>query len=281
MSISRKASDLFRLAQAMARHPRLVLSLLEAVPFSQRGFNYSRNWNGSDEAARFSWPAQPNRMQEFCDTLTEGPGVWKWDHYLDIYNRHLQKFMDREVHVMEVGVYSGGGLRMLRNYFGERSQLYGVDIEADCKCYANDHTKIFIGDQEERSFWRDVRKQIPCLDVLIDDGGHEHEQQITTLEEMLPHLSPGGVYICEDIRGDLERFNAFAYGLISSLSKMKPYQPDGIHTTPFQSNIASIHCYPYVTIIEKASNPIPRFVAPKRGTQWQPFLDGKLLKDVQ
>ena len=32
-------------------------------------------------------------------------------------------------------------------------------------------------------------------------AGHTPEQQIVTLEEMLPHLRPGGVYLCEDVHG--------------------------------------------------------------------------------
>ena len=53
--------------------------------------------------------------------------------------------------------------------------------------------KVFIGDQADRKFWSQFRREVPILDLVIDDGGHEPEQQIVSLEELLPHLRPGGV----------------------------------------------------------------------------------------
>src|SRR5215211_8306674 len=70
----------------------------------------------------------PNPLEAYFDTLTEGPGIWKWRHYFQIYHRHLSKFVGRSPHVLEIGVYSGGSLPMWLDYFGEGTQVYGVDI---------------------------------------------------------------------------------------------------------------------------------------------------------
>ena len=43
-------------------------------------------------------------------------------------------------------------------------------------------------------------------------------------------------------------------------------------STGFQSVISSIHWYPFVSVIEKRELPLAEFVAPKHGTQWEPFL---------
>jgi hypothetical protein len=189
------------------------------------------------------------------------------------------------VHVLEVGVYSGGSLQMWRDYFGPNCQVYGVDKEAACLIYENEWTRIFVGDQASRDFWKSVKERIPTIDILIDDGGHETEQQIITLEEMLPHLSVGGVFLCEDIGGDLNKFNSYVYGLASTLnaldSHLKSLVAGGFdrkselasNATRFQTAIHSIHLYPFVTVIEKADQPKDRFVAPKHGTDWQPFFD--------
>src|SRR5262249_38762923 len=143
----------------------------------------------------------PNPLRAFLDRYHEGPGIWKWTHYLDIYHRHFQRFIGQPVHVMEIGVYSGGSLLMLREYFGPDCRVYGVDIEPTCSVYKGERIDILIGDQSDRQFWAEVRKLVPRLDILIDDGGHHPEHQLITLEEMLPHLSAGGVYFCEDIHG--------------------------------------------------------------------------------
>jgi len=41
--------------------------------------------------------------------------------------------------------------------------------------------------------------------------------------------------------------------------------------TPFQQAVHSIHLYPMVLVIERRSEHL-ELVAPKHGTQWQPFL---------
>ena len=81
---------------------------------------------------------------------------------------------------------------MRREYFGPQCHVYGVDIDEACRVYENEYTKIFIGDQADRNFWKSFKNEVPRVDIVIDDGGHKSEQQIATLEEMLPHISRGG-----------------------------------------------------------------------------------------
>ena len=40
------------------------------------------------------------------------------------------------------------------------------------------------------------------FDIINDDGGHSHEQQLTSLLALWPHVSPGGYYLLEDIIHD-------------------------------------------------------------------------------
>ena len=129
-----------------------------------------------------------NALREFFDSRKQGQGIWKWNHYFDIYDRHFRRFRGQEVHVLEIGVYSGGSLEMWREYFGPKARIFGVDIEPDCRVYESDNIKIFIGDQADRLFWRDFRQQVTTLDIVIDDGGHLAEQQIVSVEELLPFL---------------------------------------------------------------------------------------------
>jgi Methyltransferase domain len=181
--------------------------------------------------------------------------------------RHLppsfERFIGRDVRVMEIGVYSGGSLPMWREYFGKNCHVYGVDIEKACEAYRSDQIEILIGDQSDRSFWADIRKKIPRVDILIDDGGHHPEHQLITLEEMPPHLSPGGIYFCEDIHGVLNYFAAFVAGLASQMNAGRPSR--------LESEINSIHLYPMVAVIEKRASELV-LKSEKRGTQWQPFL---------
>ena len=201
-------------------------------------------------------------LRAYFEANTEGPGIYKWLHYFEIYQRYLQRFVGTDVHIMEVGIYSGGSLPMWRQYFGDTSMVYGVDIEPACKIYEADRTKVLIGDQGDRAFWSGVRKDVPRIDVLIDDGGHHPEQQIVTFEELFPHLRPGGVYICEDTGGVPNYFNSYAAGVASQLNGMRPSR--------MESLIDSVHIYPGICVFEKRST--ERVISSeRRGTQWQPI----------
>lgn len=75
---------------------------------------------------------------------------------------------------------------------------YGFDVNPKTKKFERDGVTITIGDQGKRSFWNEVKKTLPPLDIFIDDGGHTMTQQIVTFEEMFPHVKDGGVFLCED-----------------------------------------------------------------------------------
>ena len=244
---------------------------------------------GRQFAARLTPPADPrrgpadppspnreNRLRKYFDANTTGNGIYKWVHYFDIYDRYLSKYAGRPVHVMEIGVYSGGSLAMWRDYFGEECQIYGVDIQPVCRSYEAEKIKIIIGDQADRAMWKDVRAQIPRLDVVIDDGGHEPEMQIVTLEELLPFLSPGGVYICEDVHGEDHGFAFYVQGLAARLNAAESQKWDtGAGTTAcdatgFQAAVYSVHLYPFVVVVEKNALPVAKLTGERHGTLWQP-----------
>lgn len=236
------------------------------------------------------WPAQRNApstkaaacddnpLRRYFEANRQGPGIWKWEHYFEIYHRHLAKFVGTAAHVVEVGVYSGGSLGMWRDYFGPQCRISGIDIQEECREYAREGIGIFVGDQADRSFWARFRGQTPPIDVVLDDGGHEPEQQIVTLEETLPYLAPGGVYLCEDIHGVGNRFAAFAHALADRLNaanwnrRKKDAGLTASDPSPFQAAVHSVHCYPFVVVIETHAAPLTALEAPKHGTQWQPFL---------
>lgn len=246
-----------------------------------RGYNHQ----GLNFAPRLGSPAiplgdQPGPLSTYFSEHKEGRrGIWKFNHYFESYERHFARFRGREVHVLEIGVYSGGSLEMWQKYFGPCCKVYGVDIEPRCKVYETDSVRIFTGDQADRNFWKRFKEEVPVLDIVIDDGGHIPWQQIVSLEELLPHLRPAGVYLCEDIDQAFNEFAAYVYGLAQGLNATQ-YEFNVIDherrsvskATPLQSAIAAIHLYPYLAVIERTPSPVSEFVAPKHGSQWEPFL---------
>jgi hypothetical protein len=237
-------------------------------------------------AARLSPDSRPdprfdgvqNPLWDYFESHRAGQGIWKWTHYFEIYQRHLSKFVGRSPHVVEIGIYSGGSLPMWRPYFGPGCHVSGIDIQEECKTYADSDVSIHIGDQADRGFWKKFRESSPGVDVLIDDGGHLAEQQSVTLEEMLPYLKPGGVYLCEDICGVNNAFAEFVHRVADRLNALHGAQTQKIDggtaftTTPFQQMVHSVHIYPFVVVIERTDHPVSCLRDVKHGTEWQPFL---------
>jgi Methyltransferase domain len=222
-----------------------------------------------------------NPLEEFFDKQKEGRGIWKWRHYFEIYERHFQTFRGQPVHFLEIGVYSGGSLSMWAEYFGSEARIYGVDTEPACKHYETETTKVFIGDQSDRNFWKRFRDSVPVLDIVVDDGGHTPMQQTVSLQELLPHLRPGGIYLCEDITGNANEFashvHEFAHQL-NAFDNVTQNLDDNERrlvskSTELQSAMHSVHLYPFVAVIEKRRTPLIELVAPKHGTKWEPFLE--------
>jgi hypothetical protein len=235
------------------------------------GYDYGKKWqaainSGPMKDGHAGENVQSNPLWDYFIGNKQGLGIWKWNHYFPIYHRYFSRFVDQPVKVLEIGVYSGGSLAMWRSYFGADCQVFGVDIEPACRAYATENTIIEIGDQADRDFWRRFFAEHGPIDIIIDDGGHKPRQQRITLEEVLPHINPGGIYFCEDIHGAQHAFTGFAAGLVSALNGS---HQSGI--TPLQSEISAIHFYPFALVIEKHTHPLSELSAPRMGADWESF----------
>ena len=119
-------------------------------------------------------------------------------HYFEAYDRFFEKYRNKQVNILEIGVRGGGSMQLWRDYFGENAKIFGIDINPICKQYEDEHIHIFIGSQEDRRFLQMIKEKIGFADVIIDDGGHMMNQHIVSFEELWPIVNPGGVYLCED-----------------------------------------------------------------------------------
>lgn len=260
------------LMAACRREPRLFWRALRCWPMACRALRFAPDAVvGPSPLSPVPDPAiQPNPLLDYFTRHTQGRGMWKWTHYFDAYHSHLARFVGRPVRVVEVGILGGGSLEMWAAYFGDQCHVCGIDIQPACTQYARDGVSVLIGDQRDRQFWATFKQKVPEVDVLIDDGGHQPEAQITTLEEMLPHLRPGGVFLCEDIHGIQHPFAAYAAGLVGQLNHMNVTQRGEARCSPspFQKTVHSIHFYPFLMVIEKHRVPIQELTARKQGTEW-------------
>lgn len=197
-----------------------------------------------------------------------GRGACKWDHYFDVYHRHLARFRDKSPVVVEIGVAMGGSLPMWRAYFGEGAQIVGIDIDPACSQFAEPDIDVLIGDQCDSAFLASVRGRYPRIDVLIDDGGHRMEQQLATFEQLYPHLDEHGVYICEDTHTSLwenfgggyrlpHTFIEHAKDLVDKLHAWHSRDPR-LTVDAFTRTTLGVNFYDSIVVIEKRPISPPR-----------------------
>ncbi|WP_143961121.1 class I SAM-dependent methyltransferase [Litoribacter populi] len=197
----------------------------------------------------------------------KGRLIHKWIHYFDAYDRHFSRFRDKEITILEIGVSQGGSLQMWKDYFGPKAKIYGIDVNPQCKELEEENIKIFIGSQSDKKFLREVKKSIPKVDILIDDGGHTMQQQIVTFEEMFEHVKDNGVFLCEDLHtsywlkygGGHKRkgtFIEYSKNFIDALNAHHSTQ-NSLQVDYLTKNIDSIHYYDSILVLEKKKRKTP------------------------
>lgn len=131
-----------------------------------------------------------NQLEKSCD---------KWYPYFHAYEKHLSKFRNQEVNLLEIGIKKGGSLELWYRYLGNKARIHGVDNSNHVLDLKYDFPiDIEVGDQEDLSFWQNYVKTRKNFDIIIDDGGHTMNQQKNTLLSLFPRLNYEGVYIIED-----------------------------------------------------------------------------------
>lgn len=114
--------------------------------------------------------------------------------YLELYERYFAHLRGKLIDVLEIGVAAGGSLRMWDDYFG-RARIWGIDNNPACAKLGAPGIGILIGSQADPRFLAALGE----YNVIIDDGGHNMYEQMTTLTCLWPHVRSGGMYVIEDL----------------------------------------------------------------------------------
>ena len=122
----------------------------------------------------------------------------KCANYFQVYEDLLSGYVGKKITFVEVGVLHGGSLFMWREYFGDQARIIGVDLNPNAKQLEKHGFEIFIGSQSSNVFWENFYSKIGKVDILIDDGGHDNDQQIITLNKTIPNIKDGGILLVED-----------------------------------------------------------------------------------
>ncbi len=119
--------------------------------------------------------------------------------YLEFYERFFEKLRGNSVTILEIGVLQGASMQMWEKYFPQ-GIVVGADINPDVVRFESRRVKIEIIDQSNVQDLIDLGVKHGPFDVIVEDGSHLWEHQITSLRTLFPFLKDKGFYIVEDLQ---------------------------------------------------------------------------------
>ena len=186
--------------------------------------------------------------------------IHKWENYFEIYESNFSRFRNRNPRILEIGVQYGGSLKMWKEYFFN-AEVFGIDINPDCKNLEEKNIDIQIGSQNDKKFLKEYADYVKNLDIIIDDGGHTMDQQLNTFKILFPILNEGGIYVVEDVEssyqnmygGGPKRKGTFIEFSKNLIDKINANHSDFLTLQPnwYSKNIDFIHFYNNVIVFRK------------------------------
>ena len=138
-----------------------------------------------------------NYFEKFLEN-TDNRKIFKWSQYFETYDKELSHLRNKPISFLEIGVYQGGSIPMWRGYFKKATNMTFIDIDESCLRFEESEINVLIGDQSDKYFLNKVIKDHGPFDVIIDDGSHKCNDQITSFQTLWPAIKDNGIYIVED-----------------------------------------------------------------------------------
>ena len=117
----------------------------------------------------------------------------------NVYEKEFEIYREKKIDLLEIGIETGGSLKLWKEYFLNSESIVGVDI-TDAKIdqrYKNiDGVTMYFDDAYDKN----VSDTFDKFDIIIDDGPHTLESQLKSIELYLPKLKDGGLFIIEDVQ---------------------------------------------------------------------------------
>lgn len=217
-------------------------------------------------------------LRAIYDTLPPA-SVDKWLGYLDRYEPWFSPYRGAIINVLEIGVQNGGSLDLWKQYFGLSARIVGVDIDPTCKRFRDEDRDmhVMIGNQGDAAFLESVHKTHGPFDIVIDDGSHCWDHQITAFNIL--YSKTADLYCVEDTHTSY--WNGFGHTSTRDFISIAKDGIDRLHSpfilagTPevygdadwaekigdrvdaFRAQTLGIHFYDSLVIFEKGKNPLP------------------------
>lgn len=133
------------------------------------------------------------------ENLLQGSDKQYWHRYLPLYEEELSKLKNCNS-ILEFGIFKGDSVRWLNSKYPDAT-IFACDIlPVQPEWPIAENINYFHVDQGKintiKTLFSNINKP---LDLIIEDGSHFPEHQKNCLVESVKHMSPGGIYILEDL----------------------------------------------------------------------------------
>lgn len=124
--------------------------------------------------------------------------------YLELYTSLLKHKHNTAKHILEVGIWTGGSIKLWRDYF-TNAVVYGLDILPHSRVMddlLNDDRIVLYTSTDAYNtavFNERILAKNITFDFLLDDGPHTHESMSQFIQLYSRVMADDGILIVEDI----------------------------------------------------------------------------------
>lgn len=122
----------------------------------------------------------------------------------EFYEREFAPFRDRKIRLLEIGVYTGGSMKLWREYFA-LGEIWGIDREDNREFF---DFNFILGD----AYSKETVDSLPRFDIIIDDGSHKIEHQLWVIKN---YKKKANMLIIEDVKVEILMYlNGMRYRIV-------------------------------------------------------------------
>lgn len=152
--------------------------------------------------------------------------------YISFYDKLFKRKRNenKKLKVLEVGVRTGASIILWAKYFGDNSEIYGIDHKMKMnEELILENTFITIAEAYNKNILEYLEENGP-FDIIIDDGSHAEKDMVFVVKEYMPYLKEDGIMVIEDIPN--YKFNKSMYSVLSKEDKEHSYIVDRRYIRP-------------------------------------------------
>ena len=190
------------------------------------------------------------------------------NNYLFFYHRYFSGLRGKsDLRLLEIGVHEGASLKMWEEYFPHAEIIVGMDVNPLAKCFEGGRIVVELGDQSDPERLAFIGHQHGPFDIVLDDGSHIWDHQVTSLRNLFEYVKPGGFYVLEDLATSFGGYVAAYRGVtgiappVSYVTQLATYVTGGEHCSYSNeqdtflrlaaSQITSVCFHRFTAIIER------------------------------